>query len=121
MKINAFISITAAALLFGNPLGVHAQQDDEEVQAPDFEYYTTIQRIDPASGEIFAGGAHYHLRPNAKIWIDNKLSKRGELRADMIGFKAGINAYEHHDRNLITQIHVFKEDSRDGSRAKGAR
>lgn len=119
MKTRPYLFSLMIALLFSLSFGsVYAQQSDEEAIPPQFEHYTTIQRLDPASSTVFADGRRYYLQPNTRIWIDDEPATRAELKPDMIGLRVGIDTYEHHDRNLVTKIQVFEREGRFAAPAK---
>ena len=106
--------LTAALISLSH--GAHAQEvRDEAQQAPAFEYHAVIERLDPASGVMFAGGRNYHLRPDTLVWINNRPAKQAELSPNMIGLRIGLDAYEHESRNLITRIQVLENEGRASS------
>lgn len=108
---SIFVSGFAATLISLSP-SIHAQQSEEVIEAPRFEEYMTIQRLDPVGGIIFADGKPYHLQSETQVWIDDKLAPRDELATDMIGLRVGLSAHEHEGRNIVTRIHVMKSDGR---------
>lgn len=113
MKYSIFLLRNLAAALIAASCSAYAQQVDETSEAPAFEQYSVIQRLDPASGVLFADGRNYHLQAETRIWIDGKEASRTELHSDMIGREIGIDAYEHESRYIVTMLHVLpNEDSR---------
>lgn len=108
----------AAALITLSP-AIHAQAFDEDAEAPPpFEHYTVIQRLDPASGVLFADGRNYYLQPQTRIWIGDKEATRAELSPNMLGLRIGLDAYEDESRYLITMLHVLQDED-ESARADG--
>ncbi|WP_341645051.1 hypothetical protein [Thauera sp. SDU_THAU2] len=101
--------------------GIHAQQSDEETGAPPFEHYTVIQRLDPASGVLFADSRNYYLQPETRIWIGDKEATRAELSPNMLGLRIGLDAYEHESRYLITMLHVLINEDESLTAGGGAK
>ena len=116
MKYPTILLGGITATLISLSHGAHAQEvRDEAQQVPAFEYHTVIERLDPASGVVFAGGRNYHLRPDTLVWINNRPAKQAELSPDMIGLRIGLDAYEHESRNLITRMQVLENEGRANS------
>ncbi len=107
MKYRSFLLHSLAAALIVASYGARAQQADEVSEAPAFEHYTVIQRLDPATGVVFADGRNYYLQPYTRIWINNRVAKQAELSPDMIGLRIGLDAYEDESRYLITMIQIL--------------
>ena len=105
--------LTAALISLSH--GALAQELREDEHVPAFEYHAVIQRLDPASGVVFAGGRNYHLQPDSRVWINNRPAKQAELSPDMIGLRIGLDAYEHESRNLITRMQVLENEGRANS------
>lgn len=112
IRLRALLLTTfsAAALNFA-PLAL-GQMGDAAESAPDFEQHAVIQRLDPASGQVFAGGQHYDIDSQTRIWIDDRPASRAELRPDMIGLRMGFSAYEDENRYPITEMHIFASEGR---------
>ncbi|WP_418648731.1 hypothetical protein ACNQFN_10310 [Thauera butanivorans] len=121
MKYHSLLLGGLTAILVTMPHGIHAQQSDEEAGVPPFEHYTVIQRLDPASGVLFADGRNYYLQPETRIWIGSKEATRAELSPDMIGMNIGLDAYEHESRYLITMLHILKDENESPAADGGAK
>jgi hypothetical protein len=122
MKYRSLLLCGLTATLLTLSHGIHAQQAEEDGEvAPPFEHYTVIQRLNPASGVLFADGRNYYLQPETRIWIGDKVATRAELSPDMLGLRIGLDAYEHESRYLITMLHILKSENENPTTGGGAK
>lgn len=110
MNYRAFVIGSATVLLSLASLGIHAQETNDENPPPAFEHYTIAQRIDPASGVVFADGRNYYLQASSRIWIGDKEATRNDLTPIMLGSRIGLDAYEDGSRYLITKLQVLTKN-----------
>lgn len=115
---TSLLALLIASLCFLPP-PIHAQQDNS--RAPLIEYYVRIDRLDPANGLIIANGMSYYLLPETGIWLDNVPFPHENLKADMRGLWAGINARDQDGRRVLTALHLLKNETREQNPAGGLR
>lgn len=119
MKFRSLLLGGLAAALVTMSAGIHAQQAEEEAGPPPFEHYTVIQRLDPASGVLFADGRNYYLQQETRIWVGNTRVSRADLSPNMNGIRIGLDAYEHESRYLITGLHIMMSENESVPTGRG--
>ncbi|MBC9070546.1 hypothetical protein IAI53_01060 [Thauera sp. CAU 1555] len=76
---------------------------------PEYETYVKVQRIGIGANTITAGNRTYQISNEASIWIDHAdtPSPVSMLSQRMVGWTAGLNAYESADGWIVNSMHLF--------------